>query len=118
MTEARCDVCGRTVTIEPGKIGFACCVQPDRSITEDQLKAIESMREEDAGLRYPADDVLALIAEVRRLRTLVGEAEWDSYAWDAEGDSEACCPWCRAEMNHPGIHAETCPAFLPDGTVR
>ncbi len=48
-------------------------------------------------------------ADNARLRALVRQAEW----WT--GDAE-CCGWCGAYYH--SIHADDCPAFTPDGTVR
>ena len=62
------------------------------------------------------DTGLALMqADNARLRALIKAAELGT---------ESYCPWCNAKaiaVDHPADrmeHADTCPAFTPDGTVR
>lgn len=60
-------------------------------------------------------DVPALLAEVRRLRELLQQAEWEV--------EDASCPWCHGteraydsarRLNVDAGHAPTCPAFPLD----
>lgn len=56
-----------------------------------------------------------LVAEVRRLKALVKEAEFGADdVWNGESMG-AVCVWCR-ELK-PG-HDADCVAFTPDGSVR
>jgi hypothetical protein len=64
--------------------------------------------------------VLALVAEVRRLRGLIKEAETHG-----EWGGDSACPWCDAVRRRAGTsfaymepHTMGCPAFHPDGSVR
>lgn len=64
-----------------------------------------------------------LLAEVRRLRALIKQAEWLGGGYeDDQGDvevSEGFCPWCGAQGYDDdwsaGDHKPTCPAFPPSG---
>lgn len=65
---------------------------------------------------YPPDGAVhCLVAEVRRLRALIA---------DAESDTDERCPWCNTWMpsgskNRETIqHRGTCPAFHTDGCLR
>ena len=85
-------------------------------MTDAELTALES---EAAWVARYSDDngsatvlcasVPALVAEVRRLRALVKQAEWASggaYEWET-------CPWCNADRPRGGKggHYDDCPAF-------
>ncbi len=54
-------------------------------------------------------------AEVRRLKKLLKDAEWN-----AEGGhwEESACPWCYHQPYGNGKHADTCATFTPDGRVK
>lgn len=102
-------------------------------MTEDDLKAMEARAAEAESWRPKwqssgydqravgmqaaygstavAGDVRALIAEVRRLRGLIQQAQWaggDGHAMEVE----PVCPWCRM---WPDTHQPDCPAF---GAIR
>lgn len=91
-------------------------------MSEDELKAIEGRGSDViavAGGDY-ADwiwasrakgDVLALVAEVRRLRAVVDLAN----TIEDCGDKDFCM-WCGRENRQP--HADDCVAFTPEGDVR
>jgi hypothetical protein len=88
-------------------------------MTEAQLKAIEC--------RWMPDDVVPLIAEVRRLQGLIKHVEWAAgYGEPYDHSPNGACPWCDATqtyigrdyLNRPivcndGQHLSTCPAFPP-----
>jgi hypothetical protein len=61
-----------------------------------------------------ASDVPALVAEVRRLRGLVKDAECDGAEPYA---ARYCCPWC-GKGSGSAQHAPECPAFHENGEVR
>jgi hypothetical protein len=78
-------------------------------MTEQELQAIEARDRAKRALGgSPTSDVVALLAEVRRLQGLIKQAEWDG------GDGhryevESCCPWCCAHQSRG--HESDCPAF-------
>jgi hypothetical protein len=85
-------------------------------LTDEELKRIE----EQATWVRTKTDVLALVAEVRRLRGLVKEAETHG-----ERGGDAACPWCDAvrprvvtAFTYVEPHTMGCPAFNADGSVR
>ncbi len=53
----------------------------------------------------------ALVAEVRRLRALILEAERD-------GGPDVCCPWCGREPLNGMRHDGDCRAFSAPGVPR
>lgn len=59
-----------------------------------------------------------LIDEVRRLREVVKGAERSGDSFPSGGCP--ACPWCgsTASVSRKEPHADSCPAFTPDGTVR
>lgn len=69
--------------------------------------SVAYLHSEIDGLR---DRIAELEAENRYLRDLVESAT----SWLPESE-KPCCPWC--DTTHSG-HADTCPAFTPDGQVR
>jgi hypothetical protein len=73
-------------------------------MTDQELLDIEAHRVLSPA-EHDSSDYKALIAEVRRLRGLIREAEW---AATCQGDSE--CPWCQA-WAFQGEHRADCPAF-------
>lgn len=85
-------------------------------MTDDELKAIEDGTPAD--MRYGegtrAHDVRLLVAEVRRLRGLVKQAEFSN----AYGDFNGTCRWCGKDPTLGNAHEDNCPAFTPDGSVR
>lgn len=69
----------------------------------------------DAAL--PAGFVIALVAEVDRLRVVIKDAERQG-----ECNGWICCPWCSA-INEPRSqrvepHEPDCAAFTPAGEVK
>lgn len=56
-----------------------------------------------------AEQMLSLVAEVRRLQGLVKAAEWASTPGGRTND--AVCPWC--EQWFDAGHAPDCAAFVP-----
>ncbi len=98
----RCIPCGKPLHDDEGSDG--CAGMPTTLIAvEDAI--------EDAGRALPA-----ALAEIRRLRGLVKDAEWTG-----EDGGLHCCPWCFATVaSGLGHDASTghCPAFTPDGKVR
>jgi hypothetical protein len=83
----------------------------------EQLKALIDERGIAWGggpktLKSLTDAVPFLVAEIRRLRGLIKEAELA-----ADTANIACaCPWCGSMVQEP--HAADCPAFTEDGRVR
>lgn len=91
-------------------------------MTETELEEIEARLAPDIenGGRAATDTVETLIAEVRRLRGLIKDAEW---ADTAAGEVESC-PWCggaakggKAWGLYEG-HKPGCPAFSALGVMR
>lgn len=91
-------------------------------MTDEELKRLESLCASPESLVSDAFDMLppclqptALLAEVRRLRGLIKNAEHANVEY-------AICPWCgQAEWAPPGAevpHDDTCPAFTRWGEVR
>jgi hypothetical protein len=87
-------------------------------MTDDELKFAECREFGPEG----NETVAVLVAEVRRLRALIKDAEW--FSGVGEYDSEYGCPWCKSDgfykfgkLGH-GKHAPECPAFHEDGSVR
>lgn len=83
-------------------------------MTEDELRGIEAW----ALGREGGQPVINLVAEVRRLKGLVMDAEWNGAAqW-----GYVACPWCESDRmpfaNDRRVHRPDCPAFTPDGAVR
>ena len=102
-------------------------------MTEDDLKLVEQEKALldvrgigwDGGprvLRSIFDATPKLVAEVRRLRKLVKDAEWFPGVGGLE--SEHGCPWCESDGFYSssktghGKHFPECPAFTVDGEVR
>lgn len=97
-------------------------------MNDDELKQIEADLSHWSTVGGEAT-IQSLVAEVRRLRGLVKEVEWDRQGdphwtacpwgcivktnWDAEEDSDG-----RVTGAHGYVHDDDCPAFTPDGTVR
>jgi hypothetical protein len=85
-------------------------------MTEAELAAIDG--QVAAGWRFQPGPVPDLVAEVRRLRHLVLEAEWAG-SYEAQGDVCPACPWCGGEPkaygSQPAGHEPACPAFPPKG---
>lgn len=84
-------------------------------MTESELSAIEAEAAAHTGEHEDAclcNRYRALVAEVRRLRGLINEAEW---AGALPGASYRGCPWCTVELEfHPSNqkpHDATCAAF-------
>lgn len=64
-------------------------------------------------------DVPELVAEVRRLRALIAQAEWTAGRGYGpyEADPDGACPWCdghRAMTSGQVGHRADCPAFPPE----
>jgi hypothetical protein len=63
-------------------------------------------------------ELLALAREVRRLRGLILDAEWEGQNGD-----KPCCPWCGGVSNpttsdERAAHSRACDAFVGRGNVR
>lgn len=95
-------------------------------MTDEELDAVLARRDADIArfrVEYEGDrEVRALIAEVRRLRGLIKQAETAAGHYEPYNSvSDGHCPWCDAfggwsiptKPHKPG-----CPAFTPDGSVR
>lgn len=86
-------------------------------MTDEELKAIETWATSDDGenpwdaVETGARHVIALVAEVRRLKGLIKEAGERSLR---END------WCVFCLSHrtDSTHRQECPAFTPDGEVK
>ncbi len=77
-------------------------------MTDEELKAMH-----ERGVYLDDWRVLGLVAEVRRLRGLIKDAELaGDDVWNGETVGRVC-PWCRTDG-----HDADCPAFAPDGAVR
>lgn len=83
-------------------------------MTDEELRAIEA-----ADAKYGSPDVPgipALVAEVRRLRGLVRDAETEGCEPTA---SKGYCPWCGYMCGDwKRRHAPECEAFTEGGDVR
>ncbi len=92
-------------------------------MTEDELKHVIAKCDHNAGEHYMescydlTDDARELVAEVRRLRALIKDAESVS----TDGGWPPGCPWCSAVMETQAGrsgHRARCPAFTESGDVR
>jgi hypothetical protein len=81
---------------------------------EKRLQEIEGELECVPVNGYWHDAAADLIAEVRRLRGLIEIVEVTS------GEASGVCSFCGEfrGAEGPKPHADDCPAFLPNGTVR
>lgn len=88
-------------------------------MTEDELVQIERVAELGGDVWSPGiglarvhwEAMRALVAEVRRLRGLVNQAEWAA-GYCCQSETRYSCPWC--DEDEGGVHAPTCPAFPPE----
>ena len=93
------------------------------AVSEDELQAIEELWRQEPKTGWPdllVDVVPELVAEVRRLRKLVADAETVGCKCGAYPEPSGC-PWCPGEQRHGSEaidHAADCPAFTPGGRVR
>lgn len=76
---------------------------------------------------HAREDIPKLIAEVRRLRGLILDAERSATSFGPNGDTASSCPWCFmghgfAYLTGDGGaaegHGSKCPAFTPDGKLK
>lgn len=97
-------------------------------MTEAELKAIRVYGAEGTPTCYvDAYDGGRLLAEVKRLRGLVKDAQARGCNCGMDTELEGC-PWCFGEprrdssgyVSDPGViaHTDDCPAFTPEGDVR
>jgi hypothetical protein len=88
------------------------------AMSEDELRKLgdDAATEPSNGDPW-AKDVVRLVAEARRLRGLIKEAEWEPLG---NGPGENECPWCHGINNHDNrrVHFPACPAFTVDGEVK
>jgi ATP/maltotriose-dependent transcriptional regulator MalT len=79
-------------------------------------KAVEAILEDRKNARQAANsmrgEVTIVVGDNKRLRALIKAAQWAAEHHDSEG----VCPWC--ERGSLRKHADTCPAFTPEGEVR
>jgi hypothetical protein len=91
-------------------------------VSEDELKAIEGWVTNDGGenpwdgVETGARHVIALAAEVRRLRGLIKDAE--DHGPNPHAPTKNC-PWCEYFVGDwKRRHAPECPAFTERGDLK
>ena len=87
----------------------------EAELEQVEIRAADAYGVSDCG-RVLAEDVPALVAEVRRLRSVIQEAEWAADHQHADGSIDAVCPWC-CEPEYTGCHASDCVAFPPGAVL-
>jgi hypothetical protein len=90
----------------------------DTELTEMVERAAQSLEAlPDHAEHYAlAEAVSRLVPEVRRLRGLIKDAEWNgTFGCHSTADLPQC-PWCFELQEDGGTHEPTCPAFgSPNG---